>query len=965
MDTIKFLRSIGHAERVYIRCLTPKLTPQTELQARGLTYTNNKTGEIKKSTVEGYINLASGEFFHKYGKQYKPVTDGWGHLKNLNYQGYGVYFIVHHGGYKNSEITHGSTLFHESDRLTIDQQQKTIDRISSEFGKPTAVVKTKKSLHSYWSSTEKIPIDCLASYQRRWLQYSDCDDTSLSDPAQLMRLPGFDHLSWNFDTTDFDRVRCELLQLNDIRYSLGDFDRILPALEISQWASKSLEILASEASDTDMRSFAPYLDGYRENGRDGWDTAKCPAHNGESSDSLHIDRSTGGFICHAGCNSSAVYNAAKSRAIVAGKRLEVVSPDRQLAKEIADSLAMKSSRAPKLFGAELGDLLSVTANNFNVSTDIFTFILLSILGSQISPQVRLMINPGTNYQVPALRWCGLVGDSGVRKSPITETLMLPIKNAQRELAKDDSDRKTAYKLDSQKWKCSTNDEKRKLLDDGIPDYGLLVYVDELKGFFESMNSYRKGGDRQKWLSINNGGSIKVNRSGANTIYIHQSSIGIVGGIQPSVLEAMIKGDESAEDGLWSRFTFARIPRTKIEAFSDYPGSLSDLLSGVYTRLAEDKRQNYLSDESKPVWKAWHDLIEDRIFNEKNNLLCSVFSKINGIAARNALILHRTLAAISRDIPDQAISAEVIYQAIEWTKWELNQTLMEYQQLGLTDDPELSRILKFIDKFADKGWVSVRDVTQWWSDKSNRRSDTIRNFMSKIVGMGYAIANGESVDSSKYKIKVAVKSANIANKSDETHVYQHVEMLATVPTKRNTEAGERISSNGWGDVGNCANKTTNSNNVNVDRIVGNGANNLKPSVSNTPAIIADRSVGHSANTTRVLREKDSSDNVGNVGTFLDERKSSWSDNDELDNLRSMADSLAALTNLDEAEAIECLDDLYSIWIPTQMSEASKLLKTTNSIAFDRLTDLVVKRKYTQIDPASVVVENLAAASEEVW
>ena len=65
-----------------------------------------------------------------------------------------------------------------------------------------------------------------------------------------------------------------------------------------------------------------------------------------------------------------------------------------------------------------------------------------------------------------------------------------------------------------------------------PDNGLLVYVDELKGFFESMDSYRKGGDRQKWLSINNGGSIKVNRSGANTIYIHQSSIGIVGGIQP-------------------------------------------------------------------------------------------------------------------------------------------------------------------------------------------------------------------------------------------------------------------------------------------------------------------------------------------------------------------------------------------------------------------------------------------------
>jgi hypothetical protein len=166
---IDFLKAIGHTDRVYIRCLSPKNTPLSELEARGMTY-KDKSGKVNKSTVNGYIDLQTGVFSRRYGKEYKPVADGWGHLQDLNKQGYGVYFVVGHGGEKNDSITHGSTLFHESDRATFEQQQLEIDRITQEFGKPTAVVQTKKSLHSYWAS-EIIRIDNLATYQRRWLQY--------------------------------------------------------------------------------------------------------------------------------------------------------------------------------------------------------------------------------------------------------------------------------------------------------------------------------------------------------------------------------------------------------------------------------------------------------------------------------------------------------------------------------------------------------------------------------------------------------------------------------------------------------------------------------------------------------------------------------------------------------------------------------------------------------------------------
>lgn len=223
MNVVNFLQAIGHSDRVYIRCLPPKNSPLLEIETRGMTYTN-KEGEIKISVVRGYINLENGEFSQQRRDRDVVIPDGWGYLKSLNQQGYGIYFATHHGGGRNDQITHGSALFHESDRASFEDQQREIDRITAEFGKPTAVVKTRKSLHAYWAS-EIIRIDRLPTYQRRWIQYSNCDDDSLADPAQLMRLPYFDHLSWNTETQDFDRVPCELLQLNDVRYSLAEFDR--------------------------------------------------------------------------------------------------------------------------------------------------------------------------------------------------------------------------------------------------------------------------------------------------------------------------------------------------------------------------------------------------------------------------------------------------------------------------------------------------------------------------------------------------------------------------------------------------------------------------------------------------------------------------------------------------------------------------------------------------------------------
>jgi hypothetical protein len=46
----------------------------------------------------------------------------------------------------------------------------------------------------------------------------------------------------------------------------------------------------------------------------------------------------------------------------------------------------------------------------------------------------------------------------------------------------------------------------------------------------------------------------------------------------------------------------------------------------------------------------------------------------------------------------------------------------------TTDPAEARILKFINRFAGKGWVKTRMVTHWWSGKTKPSANDIRAFI---------------------------------------------------------------------------------------------------------------------------------------------------------------------------------------------------------------------------------------------
>jgi hypothetical protein len=253
---------------------------------------------------------------------------------------------------------------------------------------------------------------------------------------------------------------------------------------------------------------------------------------------------------------------------------------------------------------------------------------------------------------------------------------------------------------------------------------------------------------------------------------------------------MVSGDDSQFDGLWNRFSFVGLPQFKTSAFTETPADLGIELDKVYRSLSEQLAQtHWLSIESKPLWEAWHDEIEDKTLSGSSGLVKGTYAKFHGIAGRNALIIHRTLAAINRREPEQLISAGVMELALAWTKWELSQTLLQYQLLGLTNDPELSRILKFIDKFTGKGWVSAREVTHWWSGREKPNTSEIRSFMAKFVSLGYAIDNDEPIDSGKYRIQITRNGSNSSNKNPEANTHRQESLLPPLVTDYSPKGSE--------------------------------------------------------------------------------------------------------------------------------------------------------------------------------
>jgi hypothetical protein len=206
----------------------------------------------------------------------------------------------------------------------------------------------------------------------------------------------------------------------------------------------------------------------------------------------------------------------------------------EFSQKVRETIDFKGNLVPPLFDGLAGEVCQELSAIYDQPRHVFEFLLLPVFGSLINANTRLVLDPSTGYLVPPTRWCALVGKTGTHKSPLIERVTKPIKELQAEAWRLYKDNKESYETDYKRWKNTKSKDKggEPQLPDRLKNYyfddttieaigdasqyhptkGSLVLNDELASFFNSMDAYRsKKKDRQTWLTIWNGGGIKVNR----------------------------------------------------------------------------------------------------------------------------------------------------------------------------------------------------------------------------------------------------------------------------------------------------------------------------------------------------------------------------------------------------------------------------------------------------------------------
>jgi len=347
----KFAINLGleYGTPLKLRLFAPKNVPEAVRLKRGLSF--KAKGKVVPLAKHGVIYPITRHprrpldiKVQKHGKEGIGLVCDHNNFEHHYAKGFNAYAVINDIPEEHIDKSTGSdddviacrALFYECDDISIEAQWAKLRELEEALGrKATMIVKTFKSLHCYFTLEVPCSKDEWTFFQQRLIQKMG-SDSSLWNPARIMRLPGFPYRKFeDGDIKDLQLV--EIAEESGNRFALAEFEGVLPEWDRGKWervvkkhnksaARSSLKgqidvPMPENMQPFDMRLLAPYLPDYVEGGRKGWDTARCPVHalEGEhSGDSLHINRETGAYVCHAGCSRQDVWKATQLNALTAG-----------------------------------------------------------------------------------------------------------------------------------------------------------------------------------------------------------------------------------------------------------------------------------------------------------------------------------------------------------------------------------------------------------------------------------------------------------------------------------------------------------------------------------------------------------------------------------------------------------------------------------------------------------------------
>ena len=275
---------------------------------------------------------------------------------------------------------------------------------------------------------------------------------------------------------------------------------------------------------------------------------------------------------------------------------------------------------------------------------------------------RLEIQPkrhDTGWTEQARLWVGIIGDPSAKKSPGISKAMGPLFKIDQQW-REETARAHAEWLEA----CDNTPKgeqeppapigKRLILNDATVEKmgdilskchprGILSYQDELSGWLASHDAYRHGAGKDKaaWLEAYNGGPKAIDRVARGSTFVENWSACVIGGIQPSVVQAY--ANTTNHDGMLQRFVLVQAGEARLGADRRPDVEAKERYYNLMRQLSETVAFGgdvvTLSEEAHKAREALDEKLHRITRSHPNKYLAAALGKWNGLFARLLLTFH--------------------------------------------------------------------------------------------------------------------------------------------------------------------------------------------------------------------------------------------------------------------------------------------------------------------------------------
>jgi len=267
-----------------------------------------------------------------------------------------------------------------------------------------------------------------------------------------------------------------------------------------------------------------------------------------------------------------------------------------------------------VFPKHIVDYIVELNTTLNFHKDFLSAAVMFTVASVCGNKYKLQVKPG--WEATPIFWFACVGYPGTIKTHPVKLITKPLVELDR-LSKINYDSEMEHFNPEAKPRQTKPKFKQNLISDytiealhqvhSFNTRGLGMYKDELNGFLNDMNRYRKGSDLEFWLESFNNGSFIVNRATKEPIMINDICINIIGTIQHQIITDIISSNKG--NGFIDRFLFTS-PEASVFHLNDL--SPNPLLSDSWSKFIHYLNSccHYVDHESCTLLK-----MSDSVFKE--------------------------------------------------------------------------------------------------------------------------------------------------------------------------------------------------------------------------------------------------------------------------------------------------------------------------------------------------------------